>query len=336
MTRICLVTTVKNEGPFILEWLAHYRALGVDRFLIFSNDCDDGTDALLDRLDDLGVVRHLPNPSGAARERMHHRMALAYAPYHKEFRQSDYVLILDVDEFVQVRLGDGTLQGLLAALDMPDVLSMSELVYGFGGVVAFEDRPVTEQFLVAMDTTPGPRRARRGVKSLVRVGQYVQVYSNHRPAIRPAKLKKVRWLDGAGRPVDPEFAAGDDRGLDTRDTYVHAWVNHYTLRSAESMLVKFERGDAVRDDRMKEAYFRRRDATRETNACALQSLDAIRAGMADLMADAEVKRLHEACVESHRARIPGLKEELPEIWEGILRQLEASAARIPEMPVNTL
>ena len=203
MSSICLVTTVKNEGPFILEWLAHYRALGVERFLIFSNDCDDGTDALLDRLDDLGIVRHLPNPSNAARERMHHRMALAYAPYHKEVQRADYMLILDVDEFIQVRLGDGTLPGLLAALGGPDVLTLSELLYGFGGVMAFEDRPVTEQFLVSNDAEPGPMRARRGVKSLVRVGQHVKHYSNHRPAIRPAKLKNdalAGWCGACGGP----------------------------------------------------------------------------------------------------------------------------------------
>ena len=29
-----IVTTMKNEGPFILEWLAYHRAIGVDDFLI--------------------------------------------------------------------------------------------------------------------------------------------------------------------------------------------------------------------------------------------------------------------------------------------------------------
>ena len=48
--RILAVLTVRNEAAFLLEWLAHHRAVGVTDFLVFSNDCQDGTDAMLDRL----------------------------------------------------------------------------------------------------------------------------------------------------------------------------------------------------------------------------------------------------------------------------------------------
>ena len=46
-----IITTMKNEGPFILEWLAYHRAIGVDDFLIYTNDCTDGTDTMLDLLE---------------------------------------------------------------------------------------------------------------------------------------------------------------------------------------------------------------------------------------------------------------------------------------------
>ena len=41
---------VKNEGAFLIEWLAHHRACGFTDFLVYSNDCSDGTDVMLDRL----------------------------------------------------------------------------------------------------------------------------------------------------------------------------------------------------------------------------------------------------------------------------------------------
>ncbi len=47
-------TVMKNEGPFILEWVAWQRLMGVDHILVFTNDCDDGTDAILDELDRMG------------------------------------------------------------------------------------------------------------------------------------------------------------------------------------------------------------------------------------------------------------------------------------------
>ena len=48
--RITAILCVKNEGAFVLDWLAHHRAAGITDFLVCSNDCSDGTDALLDRL----------------------------------------------------------------------------------------------------------------------------------------------------------------------------------------------------------------------------------------------------------------------------------------------
>ncbi|MES2816741.1 MAG: glycosyltransferase family 2 protein, partial [Pseudomonadota bacterium] len=52
--KITAVLCVRNEAAFLLEWLAHHRACGVTDFLVFTNDCDDGTDAMLDRLEALG------------------------------------------------------------------------------------------------------------------------------------------------------------------------------------------------------------------------------------------------------------------------------------------
>ena len=45
--RTVIVTCMKNEGPFILEWIAYHRMIGVDDFLVYTNDCDDGTDSLV-------------------------------------------------------------------------------------------------------------------------------------------------------------------------------------------------------------------------------------------------------------------------------------------------
>ena len=56
--RALAILCVKNEGAFLLEWLAHHRASGFTDVLVFSNDCSDGTDLMLDRLD-LEVLRVL-------------------------------------------------------------------------------------------------------------------------------------------------------------------------------------------------------------------------------------------------------------------------------------
>ena len=48
--RHVLLSSMKDEGPFVLEFVAHHRVLGFDAIHIASNDCTDGTDLLLDVL----------------------------------------------------------------------------------------------------------------------------------------------------------------------------------------------------------------------------------------------------------------------------------------------
>ena len=61
MARSLIVTTQKNEGAFLLEWLAHHKSIGFDDILVLSNDCSDGNDTMLDRLQDMGQLTHVRN-----------------------------------------------------------------------------------------------------------------------------------------------------------------------------------------------------------------------------------------------------------------------------------
>ena len=58
---VTVFTTMKNEGPYMLEWVAFHKSIGVDHFLIFTNNCEDGTDDIARRLQDLGLATHVPN-----------------------------------------------------------------------------------------------------------------------------------------------------------------------------------------------------------------------------------------------------------------------------------
>jgi len=321
--RICIATCVKNEGPFLLEWIAYNRSIGVTDFIIFSNDCDDGTAEMLDRLVELGLVHHFDNPSEKLGTRQHLGVTVALAPLHKAFRKAKYAIVTDVDEFIQIDTADGTLNGLLAEHGYPDAISLSELLFGFGGVEKYKDKLVTEQFQVSQELDPVDHRARRGVKSIMRVCPGVQAYGNHRPTLKYAHLDKAYWTDGAGNQVSRDFIAQGDRGLDVRGRMADARVNHYTVRSSESMLVKFERGDAVRPGRMRKEYFKHRNGRHLRNDSFLPRIPALRAELDALLADATLKKLHRRAVAAHKAKIKALKNdpEMADIWALIRAEL---------------
>ena len=55
--RAAVVTSIRNEGVALLEWVAHYRVLGFDTIFIYTNDNTDGSIALLERLAEHGIIR---------------------------------------------------------------------------------------------------------------------------------------------------------------------------------------------------------------------------------------------------------------------------------------
>lgn len=57
-----VTTTMRNEGPFILEWVAWYLMLGFDHIVVFYNDCTDHSPALLQALDAAGILTAVPTP----------------------------------------------------------------------------------------------------------------------------------------------------------------------------------------------------------------------------------------------------------------------------------
>lgn len=304
-------TVMKNEGPFILEWVAWQRLMGVDWIVVLSNDCDDGTDAILDQLDRTGLVRHLPNPMAIAPKSsplrdQPHTTGIAYGRLLREWRDADYVFLTDVDEFPLIRSGEATLKELLAPLDWPDVLTMAETLFGTSEVIAYEDRPVTAQFTRSSSLSPGKWRSRRGFKSITRNDPRL-VIRNHRPIARPHAAPDLRWLDGSGRDFPNEFRHVHQKGMDARGMFDLVTINHYTLRSLESFLVKQARGDAVVESRIDQRYFQKRNQFSTENTEMLHHLPRLEEEIARLKRDPALAELHAASVEAHRAKIATLK-----------------------------
>lgn len=311
--RVTAVTCVRNEGPFLIEWIAWNRLIGVTDFLIYSNDCTDGTDRLLDALAAEGVVRHLPNPAAG---RSYQMEALKAAARARAVRAADWVWIADVDEFLNIHAGDGTIPALVAACGDPRAISVSFRFFANAGVERFEDRPVVAQFTRTHDPDIWCGETAIEVKTLVRRDFPLQYFGAHRPFLRRglAPEARPRWTDGAGRPVPEAFldaaTARRIRKIPAKGARRHATLNHYALRSLESYLVKVDRGDVNRRNRAFDVdYWRDRDDDACAEASLLRHLPALEREMAALKALPEVGARHAEAVAAHRARIAALLEQ---------------------------
>ncbi|GHC57918.1 glycosyltransferase family 2 protein [Neogemmobacter tilapiae] len=306
--RTGIVTTMKNEGPFILEWLAYHRVIGVTDFLVYTNDCSDGTDTMLDLLAAKGFLRHKDNPYRAVGLKPQHA-ALQDADKDSDFQALDWMICIDVDEYINIRLGDGRLTDLYAAMGDANMISLTWRLFGNAGVHEYRDTPITEQFTAcAPEYTRKPHQA-WGFKTLFRNDGIFRKLGVHRPKGLKADLwEKIRWLNGSGRAMPPEMFRNGWRSA--VDTYGYDWVqlNHYAVRSAESFLVKRDRGRVNHVDRDQGLnYWFRMNFNAVQEHSIQRMLPELRAEMARMLADPEIAAQQEACVLAHVAKIGELR-----------------------------
>lgn len=93
------VAIVKNEAPYLPEWIEYHRLMGVERFYIYDNDSTDETNiALVPYVED-GTVVYKRFPG-----KMRQYDAYNHALNHYG-RRSAYMLFLDLDEFLYSKDG---------------------------------------------------------------------------------------------------------------------------------------------------------------------------------------------------------------------------------------
>ena len=303
----CAILTVRNEGAFLVDWLAHHMACGVTRFVVASNDCADGTDAMLDRLAKVtDRVAHLPNPGPWKRGVQF--AALDLAERHPFVTGADWILPLDIDEFVNVHSGDRTIPALIAACPGATAIALTWRLFGNAGVVAYDDRPVPDIFTrAAQAALPWPWRAHL-FKTLYRNDGTYGRPGVHRPrAPDPARIGRAVWMDGSGHPLAPRYARTGMFTPPGSDCHGLVQLNHYPLGAVESFILKADRGRAVHgEDRLGMDYWVERNwcDTIDTSIAALApARDAIKTG---LLADPELQRLHGAATDWRRTRFADL------------------------------
>ncbi|NEY88709.1 glycosyltransferase family 2 protein [Tabrizicola oligotrophica] len=306
---------VKNEGAFLIEWLAHHRAVGFTDFLVYSNDCSDGTDAMLDRLQALGWLTHVRNDGPHAEGPQW--ALLKAAEQHPLKAAADWVLFCDIDEFVNIHAGDRTLGALLAALPEADAITLTWRMFGNAGVIEFADQPVTQTFTrAAPETLAWPWRAQL-FKTLFRNDGRWRKLGVHRPR-SPAPGVPARWFDGSGREI-ADLAAGQRIFSDyTRPNYGLVQLNHYALGAMQSYLVKCDRGRANREaSGFDMGYWVERNlcAAEDRTILALDS-SALRDG---LHADPVLGALHAGAVRWRQDRFAALMAE--ESWRALFGRL---------------
>ncbi|MEM9348720.1 MAG: glycosyltransferase family 2 protein [Pseudomonadota bacterium] len=297
-------TCLKDDGPYILEWVAHHLAAGFDKMLVLTHHCTDGSDALLDLLSADDRIEHLSFEKSG--DKAVQWQALSLASKHPAYKSADWALFFDVDEFLCLD-GPADLLGLIGETG-GDAVALPWRFFGSGGEKERRDGLTPERFTRAAPWDLHFPFAHL-FKTLHRPSAF-QKPGVHRPRAR--KDETPAWVGPDGAKLPSGF--GGKHNFVSLYAQVSgrriAWLNHYSLRSQEEFLIKRGRGLPNHTDRAIDlTYWVERNWNTLEDDTITKMLPATRAEYARLLSLPGVANAHESCISAHAKKWAALSEE---------------------------
>jgi hypothetical protein len=218
-----VVVIIRNEAPYLTEWLAYHHALGVDHVVVYDNGSNDELPAVIEPWVNHGLVTlvHWPLPGGQID---------AYSHALRFFGPSfSWLAFFDVDEFV-VPLVDDDIPAVLARFPQAAEVRIPRVDFGISGHRTPPDALTIEAYTEVADVFE------RAPSKPPRVKAVVQPRSISAVGIHTATVADdPRGPDG--RPVPSESVG--------KACWPFIQLNHYYTRSFEEFEAKRFRGSAT-------------------------------------------------------------------------------------------
>ncbi len=252
-----LFSAMKNEAPFLLEWIAYHKAIGFDKIVIVTNDCVDATDDLLAALASQGEIVHVKQ--NLAEDQPAQEGAVERVSEMNILSDGDWGIFLDADEFLNIHIGGGSVADLVAFLVAQDQIGMliNWRVFGDAGHPVFLGRYISESY-----TRCDNGKEKTQFKTFFQKTSQTRGFSKylHLCDLEPGVSGLHRFLTPKGSPIASELSALPRR----QRTWLNRWVetgqsplgsfeastpgfavaqiNHYMVRDPHSFELKKARG----------------------------------------------------------------------------------------------
>lgn len=254
-SRVAICAIMKDEAPYILEWVAYHRLLGFD-LIVADNGGSDGTSDLLQRLDAVGALRRVDYTWATGQMQL--------AAYRAMFRLAravgyEFAGFLDADEFFtrDFPVQDATpANGAAFISNEFDRLDASQLSYHWLCYGSHEAEQRTSDLVLARFTRHADpkHRGNRFLKSFVRVREMFGLRSLlclGPPVLAPHYFPAIRrWF------IDGKLCL---RSTQTA-SYSSARILHYQVKSRAEFQARSARGDSMgQPNKYTAQYFQERD-----------------------------------------------------------------------------
>jgi hypothetical protein len=250
---LAIAAPVRAEAPYLIEWIAYHRALGVQMFLLGDNGGDDGTSELLHELARHGIVIRL---DWSGRRYFHLAFVRQAIGLGRTFAAG--LFLIDVDEFIRPLDGATSIVPLARswiAEDGVGAVALNWAIYGTSGREEPGEGLVIERFT---NRAPQECAINRHVKSFIRPDRCAGP-SNNPHAVT---LERGRYVDASGDDVSWD-QADVPCGITKKVVWSRVRVDHFVLKSRAEFERKRSRGSAMspltEDQRNRDGYFHSHD-----------------------------------------------------------------------------
>lgn len=323
--RVALFAVAKDEGPWLLTWVAHHKALGFGPIAIATNDCSDGTDRLAARLAELGEIVHIDNPAPYSVLNDDDRASIQLTGYDRlshvvDLTAVDWLGILDLDEFLVLNAPFLAVQNLVAQHPDVDAISLRWRVFGDNQITGYVGADMIERQVMASDHA---HDATADYKSIVRAPARFEhnLHLSYRPNGFSHLQKWRRWLisralkftrrrisldgDVLLFPGDRLFRRVRARFRRNLRPYRLGQVNHYAVKTRALFELKKHRGrgNDVSKKRHGNWYFDVLNRNEIEDRSIERHLPKTRTELTRLLEDAELRELQEFAETYTRERV---------------------------------
>ncbi|WP_299983565.1 glycosyltransferase family 2 protein [uncultured Ruegeria sp.] len=308
-----LFSCARNEGPFILEWVAYHLLVGFDPILIYSNDSTDGTTELLDALDRNGIIAHVLQDLKSGEIPQHAAADKAFL--HPSLVYADWLMWLDIDEFLYCAGPNNKVTDLIERCARnAEGVAVNWLIFGDGFHYNWEPGLVTQRFLQRADDD---HRLHRRYKTLFQTSEKIRGFGIHRPHLyKGFQVDGGQFVNASGQPMhDDIYRSGVRRrhafSAAPEHLVSHDWaaVFHYPVKTRDSFELKRQRGQGTkpidapdRFSRFREQYWKKYNQNSVLDDRMLTIGDKLQAKVGSLLALPDIAHAQATCLRLHAQR----------------------------------
>lgn len=249
------ILRVKNEGPYLLDWISYYISIGFNNIIIISNDTTDGSKRLLKALarENIIIYRDITRMPFKEGESIGSR-SIRYARKYALSNDLDWAIVVDADEYLFLKR-HATIEEFI------DTTRCSQIIIGPKCFI-----PSDKQIIISsgeINSFMMKRYWRSFPQPMVKSISNLSISRNlnpHRvinhpdaPTILPNNYiipnsYRSRRIFGSKTINDDTSSIRiffEEKEEEVRNSYYVAQLNHYMYRSAEEyILMRWERGVA--------------------------------------------------------------------------------------------